>query len=388
MKGKRKVLFLATVYSHLAAFHLPFMRLLEEKGYEVHAAGSFDGREGDVAGEGFKCWDIPFARSPYSQRNFRAWKKLKELFLNNYYDLIHMHTPVAAFLGRYLGRKTKQGKLLYTAHGFHFFGGAPWRNWLVYYSAERIAARWTDGLIVMNEEDLKNARRLGFKDGENLFYVHGVGVELERYFRPGEEDTLRPELGLGPDEVLVSCVGEFNPNKNQTFLLQGWKEVAARCGNAHLLLIGTGELASNLKEKAKQEKIQRVHFLGYRRDVPQILQSIDIAVLTSKREGLPRCIMEAMAAGKAVVASDVRGNRDLVEDEKSGFLVKLGDEKALFQALVKLIEDKALRQKMGAAGREKIKAYSLEQVLGEMERIYMLFLEGENCFECDDGKLP
>ena len=378
MKGKSKVLFLATVYSHLAAFHLPFMRLLEENGCEVHAAGAFDGREGEVAAKGFKCWDIPFARSPYSQRNFRAWKKLKELFLNNYYDLIHMHTPVAAFLGRYSGRKSKQGKLLYTAHGFHFFEGAPWRNWLVYYSAERIAARWTDGLIVMNEEDLKNARRLGFKDGENLFYVHGVGVELERYFRPGEEDTLRPELGLGPDEVLVSCVGEFNPNKNQAFLLQGWKEVAARCGNAHLLLIGTGELASNLKEKAKQEKIQRVHFLGYRRDVPQILQSIDIAVLTSKREGLPRSIMEAMAAGKAVVASDVRGNRDLVEDENSGFLVKLGDEKDLFQALVKLIEDKALRQKMGSAGREKIKAFSLEQVLGEMERIYMLFLERGN----------
>jgi len=376
--SKRKVLFLATVYSHLASFHLPFMGLLEEKGCEVHCAGAFDGRERDVAAKGFKCWDIPFARSPYSLKNILALRKLHDLLGKNCYELIHLHTPVAAFLGRYVGRRTKQGKLLYTAHGFHFYEGAPWRNWLVYYTAERIAARWTDGLIVMNDEDLKNAQRLGFKKGEDLFYVHGVGVDLREYMLPADRELIRRELGFREDDVLVSCVGELNPNKNQSFLLEAWKYIYPHFSNAHLLLIGGGEQLSALKQKVEQEQILRVHFLGYRRDVPRILQVTDVLSLVSKREGLPRCIMEAMAAGKPVVASKVRGNRDLVEDGVSGFLVELGDDRALAQALVKLIEDKELRQKMGDEGKEKIKAYALEQVLKEMDSIYTLFLEGRN----------
>lgn len=376
-QNKGKVLFIATVYNHLAAFHIPFMKMLQEKGYEVHAAASSTmGRRDDVEKAGVICWEIPFERSPYSLTNFKAYLELKSLLKKYHFDLIHVHTPVAAFLGRFLAKATNQGPVLYTAHGFHFYKGAPMRNWLVYYTAERIAARWTDGLIVMNGEDFDNAQRLGFKVGENLFYVHGVGVDLSEYTDPPVSgNNARASLQIGSENVIVTCIGELNENKNHDFLLDAWRELAGRYDYIHLLFVGTGEMMEALQKRIVQEQIKRVHFLGYRRDVPQILRETDIATLVSKREGLPKCIMEAMAAGKPVVASNVRGNRDLVDHGKTGFLVELGDVSGLVQAFEKLILDRQLRISMGEAGQKKIRDYSLENVLAEMADIYDRYLK-------------
>ena len=152
MKGK--VLFVGTVYTHLAAFHIPFMRLLQHRGYEVHAVASpAEGRKDEVEAIGVRCWDIPFVRSPVSLKNLTAYRKLKSLLRRERFDLIHVHTPMGAWLGRLAAKRTGQGPVLYTAHGFHFYKGAPWPYWLFYYPAERVAARWTDILIVMNSED-------------------------------------------------------------------------------------------------------------------------------------------------------------------------------------------------------------------------------------------
>lgn len=123
---KRKILFIASVYGHFAAFHIPFMRLVQDKGYEVHAAASpVDGRRAEVESAGVVCWEVPFARSPYDPSNIKALRSLKGLFTKHHFDLVHVHTPTAAFLGRYLAKRTGQGPVLYTAHGFHFYQGAP-----------------------------------------------------------------------------------------------------------------------------------------------------------------------------------------------------------------------------------------------------------------------
>ncbi|AFV10528.1 glycosyltransferase EpsD [Thermacetogenium phaeum DSM 12270] len=372
---QRRVLFLATVYTHLAAFHVPFMKMLQGWGCEVHAAASSaEGHKERVEEAGVICWEIPFARSPYSPANLDAYRCLKALLREHRFDLIHVHTPVAAFLGRYLAKKTGQGPVLYTAHGFHFYKGAPWKNWLIYYTAERLAAVWTDGLIVMNGEDYENARRMGFEPDKNLFYVHGVGVDLRSFEAPPAAYGIRRELGIEASDVVVSCVAEMIPRKNHDFLLEAWKGVAAGCFRCHLLLVGTGKLKSHLEEKVKREQIPRVHFLGFRRNVPEILRESNIITLTSKHEGLPRCVMEAMAAGKPVVVTDVRGSRDLVEDGRTGFLVRLGDAAGLAAALERLARDPELRTSMGAAGREKIREYSLERVLAEMAEVYGRYL--------------
>lgn len=375
--NKGKILFLATVYTHLANFHIPFIQFLQNKGYEVHAAASPDeGGKEEVEASGAKCWEIHFSRSPYSLKNLQALNELRHLFKTNRFDLIHVHTPIAAFLGRYIAKATNQGPVLYTAHGFHFYKGAPLINWFLYYPMERLASRWTDGLIVINREDFESASRLGFEQGKNLFYVPGVGVDLAQYsVLPSTEKSIRSKLDISNSDIVVTCVAEMSPNKNHKFLLEAWKGLAAAYSNCHLLLVGKGEMMSVLRGKVRREKIPRVHFLGLRRDVPQILSESDIVTLTSKREGLPKSILEAMAAGKPVVATNVRGNRELVEHGKTGFLIELGDTQQLYVALKMLIENKELRTEMGESGRKKVKDYSLEKVLKKMETIYILYLD-------------
>lgn len=370
----KRILFIATVYTHLAAFHIPFMRMLQDKGYDVHAAASSaEGRKEEVEAIGVECWDIPFARSPYNPKNLRAFRKLKRLLETYHFALVHVHTPVAAFLGRYLAKATGQGPALYTAHGFHFYRGAPLRNWLVYYPLERVAARWTGGLVVMNEEDYEAAQRMGFVPEKNLFYVHGVGVDIERY---GNAAPLRKaDLQLPPNARIVVCVAEFTANKNHLLLLNAWREVARQVPQAALLLIGDGALRDRVASWVQEMSLtESVRLLGFRPDVPQLLALAEVATLTSKREGLPRVIMEALAAGKPVVATDVRGNRDLVRHGVNGFLVPLGDPGALARHLVLLLKDPALAQEMGERGREMIRPYALENVLKEMADVYRRFL--------------
>lgn len=376
MPGCRgQVLFLATVYTHLAAFHLPFMQLLQGKGYEVHAAASPDeGRKEEVEAIGVRCWDIPFSRSPHSLKNWRALRELGRLLEAYRFDLIHVHTPVAAFLGRYLAKAKGQGPVLYTAHGFHFYRGAPVKHWLLCYPLERLAARWTDGLIVINNEDYQAAQRMGLKPGENLFYVPGVGVDLAEYTRYLGPGALREELGISREEIVITCIAEFSPVKNHAFLLDAWEKVASSTSGVHLWLAGEGKLKERLEKEVRTLGVPRVYFLGFRQDIPKVLQDTDIFVLVSRREGLPKSIMEAMAAGKPVVASNVRGNRDLVEHGRTGFLVELGDVEGLARCLKLLARDENLRLALGNAGREKIKDYSLDKVLSEMEVIYSRYL--------------
>jgi len=372
----KRVLFVASVYQHLAHFHLPFMKMLQEQGHEVHAAASsILGGKGEVVATGVTCWDVPFARSPFSPSNFRAVLDLWRVFSTTQFDLIHVHTPVAAFLGRLLAKLTGQGEVIYTAHGFHFYKGAPWYNWLIYHTAERIAARWTDGLIVMNGEDFESAKKLGFRPEVNLFYVRGVGLDINHFaVPPTMEKEVRASLNISDSDIVVTCIAELNENKNQGFLLEAWRDLSKRHNHVQLLLVGQGEKLNYLQSRVAKEGMPRVHFLGHRRDIPQILWESDIITLVSKREGLPRCIMEAMAASKPVVATNVRGNRDLVDDGRTGCLVELGDVVGLTQVVDELVLDHELQTAMGIAAREKVQDYSLEKVIAELAIIYDRFL--------------
>lgn len=345
--------------------------MLQEQGHEVEVACYLD-----VPLEGLPViWEIPFSRTPYRLVNVRAYCELRRLLQKRKYDLVHVHTPVAAFLTRFAARGLGI-PVLYTAHGFHFYRGAPLWNWLFYYTAEKIASRWTAGLVVMNGEDFGSGKRLGFTEGENLFFVRGVGVDLGR-FTPASErgEKVREELGLGPEDAVAACVAEFTPTKNHEFLLSAWRRVAREIPRAYLLLVGDGTLRPGLEEGARRAGIPRVRFLGYREDVPEVLAAADVFVLASRREGLPRAVMEAMAAGKPIVVTNVRGSRDLVAHGETGYLVSLGDEKALATALTKLLEDCDLARRMGEAGRKRIAPYALENVLAEMQMVYSRFLK-------------
>lgn len=372
--ARGKALFVATVYTHLAAFHLPFMKLLQDWGYEVHAAASpAEGRKDEVAAAGAVCHDIPFARSFASPAHVPALRALLALFSRERYSLIHVHTPAAAWLGRLAARLVRQGPVLYTAHGFHFYQSAPAWYWLAYYTFERIASRWTDGLVVMNQEDYRAAQRMGFVPGQNLFLVHGVGVEVERY--ASAAPASREELDLPAGAKVVVCVGEFTANKNHLLLLRAWREVVREVPEARLLLVGDGALRERVQSWVREMGLaESVRLLGFRRDVPNLLALAEVLTLTSRREGLPRAVMEAMAAGKPVVATDVRGSRDLVRHGENGFLVPPDDPGVLARYLVRLLKDSTLAREMGERGREMVKPYALENVLREMAEVYGKFL--------------
>lgn len=372
-----KVLFGASVYNHLSTFHKPFMKWFQNNGYEVHAIGSNSmGRKDELLEMDVICHDVDFDRIPFSKKNIAALRNLDDLFKKECFDLIHVHTPTAAFLTRYAASKHKQGKVLYTAHGFHFYEGASRKNWALFYPAEKLAVKWTDGLVVMNDEDYKLGKRLGFKEEHNLFYVHGVGVDLNEFKANDFESEvdIRSELGLESTSLIVSCIAELSTRKNQLFLLENWKAIVQECPTAHLLFVGNGPDLDKLNTFIDEHEISNVYFLGFRKDVPKIIASSSAVTLLSKHEGLPRCLMEAMAVGKPIIASNVRGSRDLVDDNKTGYLIELNDNEELQKKFIKLLNSDDIRNDFGIKAKEKIEDYSIVKVLDEMAQIYKKYL--------------
>jgi len=367
----KKVLFGASVYQHLASFHKPFMKWFQEVGYEVHAIGNDSlGRKYELLEMGVICHDVDFDRSPLSKKNFKAINQLKHLFSSHFFDLIHVHTPTAAFLTRYAAQKHQQGKIVYTAHGFHFFKGGTIKNWLLFYPAEKIATKWTNTLIVMNNEDYSSGEKLGFQKNKNLFNVNGVGVDLTEFVIDNSSEYLKIELELNEKAVVIVCIAELSSRKNQIFLLNSWNDIIKQVPNAHLVFVGKGPDEDMLKKFIQKNNLINIHLLGYRKDVPQIIASADIVTLVSKQEGLPRCLMEGMAVGKPIICTDIRGSADLVVDRNTGFVIELDNQKMLSDQMIKLILDEELRKEFGENAKVRIQDYSIDQVMRDMKKIY------------------
>jgi len=367
-----KVLFVATVESHLLNFHIPYMKLLQEKGYEVHVATKLGNRQQEFDEIGVIKHNVDFSRSPYSPKVFKSLQQMEKLLKEIRFSLVHVHTPVAAFVTRLACQRTNTHPVLYTAHGFHFYKGAPLKNWLLYYNMEKLAAHWTDGLITINEEDYKAAQKFKLRKNGKVFFVPGVGVDivsLEQRIASIDRSEKRKELGLSADAAVIITVGELNANKNHIQVLEALSKLNKT--NFHYLIVGNGEDEQKL-QKAVNELLLRdkVSFLGFRRDVPELLTASDVFILTSRREGLPKAVMEAMAVGLPIIATDVRGNRDLVKSGENGYLVPLGNAEQTAIAIERLIDSEDLRRSMGGKSKELVKQYDLQNILKEMEKIY------------------
>jgi len=373
----KKVLFVATVESHLLNFHIPFMKLLQEKGYEVHVATKLGNREQEFDDIGVIKHNIDFSRSPYSPKVFKSLQQMEKLLKEIQFSLVHVHTPVAAFVTRLACQRTNTHPVLYTAHGFHFYKGAPLKNWLLYYNMEKLAAHWTDGLITMNEEDYKAAQKFKLRRNGKVFFVPGVGVDianLEQRIASIDRSEKRKELRLSVDIAVIITVGELNANKNHIQALKALSKLTKT--NFHYLIVGNGESEQKLKKAVDELMLQdKVSFLGFRRDVPELLTASDVFILTSRREGLPKAVLEAMAVGLPIIATDVRGNRDLVKSGENGYLVPLDDVETTSQVIKKLISSPELRNSMQEKNKEKARAYALDRILPQMEKIYEYILK-------------
>lgn len=369
-----KVLFCATVDYHFKSFHLPYMKWFKQQGWEVHvaASGNMDLSYVD------EKYHIPIQRSPFSSANIQAYKELKALINQNKYNIIHCHTPMGGVLARLAARHARKTgtKVIYTAHGFHFCKGAPLLNWLIYYPIERRLAQHTDCLITINKEDYQLAVTHKFK-AKKIEHVHGVGVNTDQYKPVSEEQKyeLRKSYGYNPDDFLLFYAAEFNKNKNQQLLINALALLKEEAPNTKLLLAGNGSLLDECKELAVKMGVEKmVHFLGYRNDIPSLLSIVDVAVASSLREGLPVNIMEAMACGLPIVASENRGHRELINHQNNGYVIPSDNFLLFSKRLLELSQSNDKRRQMGIESLNHLKTYSLSQVGSELSKIYSHYI--------------
>lgn len=366
-----KILYVTTI-SDTMGFFSEHIKMLQNDGHSVELAANFEGFVSDKVME-LKCVQhhIPFLRSVCSKDNVRAYYEIKRLLQCGGYDIVHTHTPNASVLVRLACRKLrgKKGiKVFYTAHGFHFYKGAPFKNWLLFFPVEWICAHWTDVLITINKEDYRRAKR--WMRAGKVEYVPGVGIDIRRFQEIGSDrEEMRRSLGVGIDDVVILSIGELNRNKNHETVLRA----LARMKNPslHYMIVGQGKLLDYLQKLAVKLGIaDRVHLLEYREDVVSLYQCSDIYVLPSIREGLNVSLMEAMASGLPCIVSKIRGNKDLIIDGKGGFLCLNNRAEDYITAIRRLCNEADLRKKMGRFNREQVKIFGSNCVLEQMGRIY------------------
>ncbi len=372
MGSKGKVLFLATVDSHIYYFHIPFMKLLRDMGYAVEVTASNVGFTEKIEKEGFKVYNIPFSRNPLSPPNLKAFFSLLSLMKDNKYIMLHTHTPVASFIGRFAARIVGIPHIIYTAHGFHFHEfGNPIENF-IYFRLEKFVGRFMDVLITINKDDYKIAIEKNMILNGKVVYIKGVGVDTER-FNPEKVSLDRIDVSLANStKSIFISVGRLDREKHFDNLLKAFSMVKQNRNDFKLLIIGDGTEINYLKKLSFALNLQdRIKFLGHIEEVERFLKISNAFVFASSREGLPVSVMEAMAMEKPVVAYNIRGVRDLVEDGVNGFLVKFGDTRALAQKILYLMEHPGIAKEMGKKGREKIeKEFSLDVILPQMREFY------------------
>lgn len=380
MTNVKKVLFVTTVDKMIWNFITPYIVELQNLGIVVECACSKTSSYFDklINEKGFVMHEIDFQRNPLSPKNIKAFFQLLCLFKNEKYDLVHSHEPVGGVVGRLVG-KLCGAKTIYTVHGFHFYKGAPKLNWIVYYSIEKILSKITDCLITINEEDFNTAIKKKLI-GKRIQRIMGIGVDLNKYSIPDEQikSQLREYYGYDESDFILFFAGEFNYNKHQDLLIRAVKILVNEIPTIKLLLAGDGTKQKEYETLVRSLGVEKnVLFLGYRNDVSDLLKITDIAVSSSRREGLPVNILEAMATGLPLVVTNVRGNRDLVDKGVNGYVVEVNDYKGLSDAIIKIYTNKDLKEYFSSNSFKMIDAYKIENVMKQMNKVYYELLRAE-----------
>jgi glycosyltransferase involved in cell wall biosynthesis len=364
-----KILYVTTISNTVNAFLIPHIKMLIDEGHQVDVAFNI---EQEVKPEIYemrcKIHQLPLQRSPLKKDNFRAYKMLKKIIISEGYDIVHTHTPIASAIVRLVCRNLNNVRVFYTAHGFHFFKGAPILNWLIYYPVEKWLARYTDTLITINKEDYERAKSK-FK-AKRVEYIPGVGIDLKKFNTVEvDRDLKRSQLGLPKEAFVVLSVGELNKNKNLEVIIRAIAKIDNP--DIHYIVCGEGQLKGYLRDLSEDLGIiNRVHLLGFRKDIAEICKVSDLFAFPSYREGLSVALMEAMANRLPVVCSNIRGNSDLIEDGKGGYLVEIGDVNIFSENIKKLIFDSDLNREMGAYNLGRVTRFSLDEIVSDINKIY------------------
>ena len=364
----KKALYITTLSRTINAFLIPHIEMLLENGYEVDCACATDQKiDNTLLDKGVRVFDVPFSRSPFKINNLKAFIKLKELQRINNYDIVHVHTPIAAIYGRLLKLSFPNLRTIYTAHGYHFLKGGSKLGWLLYYPIEKIMAKFTDVIININKEDYEITKEK--LRPKKCYLLNGVGLDLSKYKKLSATEIIKKkkELRIKDNDFVVLMIAELNKNKNHIQLINAMKILSTQYSNIKVLCIGDGGLREKLEQEITVKQLQNnIFMLGYRQDVNELINISNIGILLSHREGLPRNIMEFMACGRKVIATDIRGCRDLICNDRVGTLVKIDDYEATAKAIEKyyVLNDKSFKI------QEEIKKYDIENVNSELLKIY------------------
>lgn len=389
--GRKKALLVTRVSGFVPQFEMNNVKILQQMGYEVHYAANFNtivyGNDNSrLDGTGIIRHQVDFERSPFSRNVKISCKQLEELMLDEKFDIIHCHMPMSGVVARVAAQKVrkKTGRevlVLYTAHGLHFYTGAPLRNW-IYYPIERYLARYTDRLILINDEDYKRAEKFPVRG--KVEHTNGIGMDLSRYekyqfdIERKKERKIYKRFGIKEGSRIVVSVGELSKRKNHMCIIEAMVQI--RDLDIVYLICGTGAMEQELKNRVKELGLEnKVVFAGYVKDIPAVISECDCFVFPSFQEGLPVAVMEAMAVGLPVIASDIRGITDLIEHTKGGYLVHGFDPVDYSVKIRRMFTEKEgksaipreeRRKQMGICNMEKVKEFSIEIVDRQMRKIY------------------
>lgn len=375
-KESKRVLIVATVVkTHIMQFHIPTLKLFKDMGWETAVAARNDYNNPEDCRIPYcdQFYDIPFERIPFTPKNVECYKRLKDIIDQGNYQIIHCHTPVGGVLGRLAARKARKDgtRVLYTAHGFHFYKSAPLKNWLMYYPVEKLCSYFVDDIITINQEDYSFAKRK-FSSAQ-IHYLPGVGIDISA-FSPAvltnqARSAMQAALGMQPGQRMILSVGELISRKNYKTAI----DIIAKLNSDQLryYICGQGVLRSEIEEYAKTQGVsERVVFLGYRRDIPQICSCADVFLHTSYQEGLPVAVMEAMACGTPIVASRIRGNVDLIENGVNGYLCDPRDGDDFVAKIRQILDEPNLAEELRSNGLQKIKGFDVSIVTKQLQNIY------------------
>ncbi len=366
----KKILIVSTVSRQFYLFEQGNIEVLHSLGYEVHGAANYIDANNRLDALDIVRHPFDIQRSPLSMTNIKAFKQLKQIMREENFDIVHCHSPMGGVLARLAANSVGISPVIYTAHGFHFYKGAPFINKKLFKLIEMFFFRYTDAIITINKEDYYAALKFKSHKGGNVYYVPGVGVNtLALQKTEQKRQEILQEIKANDSSILLVSVGELNKNKNHKVVISALSKL--QNPNIHYLLCGIGSKRNMLSLMAIDKRIEKnVHFLGYRSDVPQLLKSCDIFIMPSYREGLSLALMEAMSAGLPCIASKIRGNVDLIEDGVGGYLCDPSDINGLAKVINVLAVDGSLRKAMGLSNLETIKKFDVENVKLEVKKIY------------------
>ena len=368
-----KILYVTTISITINSFFKPHIEMLVREGHQVDIACNdrdlpIDALYGRL---GCNVFRVDFSRSPLSPDNVKAYGQLKKVIAQGGYDIVHCHTPNASVITRLVCRtfRKKNGlKVFYTAHGFHFYKGAPLMNWLVFYPVEKFCSRFTDKLITINQEDYQRAKEK-FHAGE-VCYVPGVGIDFSRFEQVHvDREAKRQELGIPEKACLLLSVGELNKNKNHQIIIRALVKV--KNPGVHYAIAGVGDQQEYLLELARELGVlSQIHLLGYRKDIPELNYISDVFCFPSIREGLGLAAIEALACGLPVIAARNRGTSEYIISDENGYLCECQDAGAFADSITKIIENTDLNRHFSYNATISAMRFRIENIVGIMKDIY------------------